>query len=60
MQAMTFMVAPQVWQIDYQLQYSFSPKKNPTLGAFAYYANDYLHQKTLTDHGVGARVMGRF
>ena len=54
------MVAPQVWQIDYQLQYSFSPKKNPTLGAFAYYANDYLHQKTLTDHGVGARVMGRF
>ena len=47
-------------QIDYQLQYSFSPKKNLTLGAFAYYANDYLHQKTLTDHGVGVRVMGGF
>ncbi|MBT3771145.1 MAG: hypothetical protein HOF85_14975, partial [Acidiferrobacteraceae bacterium] len=47
-------------QIDYQLQYSFSPKKNLTLGAFAYYANDYLHQKTLTDHGVGIRVMGEF
>ena len=47
-------------QIDYQLQYSFSPKKNLTLGAFAYYANDYLHQNTLTDHGMGIRVMGGF
>ena len=47
-------------QIDYQLQYNFSPKKRLTLGAFAYYANDYLHQKTLTDHGMGVRMMGNF
>ena len=47
-------------QIDYQLQYNFSPKKHLTLGAFAYYANDYLHQKTLTDHGMGVRMMGNF
>ena len=53
-------LSPTGRQIDYQLQYSFSPKKNLTLGAFAYYANDYLHQKTLTDHGVGVRVMGGF
>ena len=53
-------LSPTGRQIDYQLQYSFSPKKNLTLGAFAYYANDYLHQKTLTDHGVGLRLMGSF
>ena len=53
-------LSPTGRQIDYQLQYSFSPKKNLTLGAFAYYANDYLHQKTLTDHGVGVRLMGGF
>ena len=47
-------------QIDYQLQYNFSPKKHLTLGAFAYYANDYLHQQNLTDHGVGVRMMGSF
>lgn len=47
-------------QIDYQLQYSFSPKKHFTLGAFAYYVTDYLHQKTLTDHGVGVRLIGNF
>lgn len=47
-------------QIDYQLQYNFSPKKHLTLGAFAYYANDYLHQQNLTAHGVGVRMMGSF
>ncbi len=36
-------LAPTGRQIDYQLQYSFSPQKNLTLGAFIYYANDYLH-----------------
>ena len=47
-------------QIDYQLQYNFSPKKHLTVGAFAYYANDYLHQENLTDHGVGVRLTGSF
>ena len=47
-------------QIDYQLQYRFSPKKNLSLSSFAYYANDYLHQAHQTDHGVGVRVNGRF
>ena len=47
-------------QIDYQLQYRFSPKKHLTLSTFAYYANDYLHQAHQTDHGVGVRVAGSF
>jgi len=47
-------------QIDYQLQYRFSPKKHLSLSAFAYYANDYLHQAHQTDHGVGVRVNGQF
>ena len=47
-------------QIDYQLQYRFSPKKHLSLSAFAYYANDYLHQAHQTDHGLGVRVNGRF
>ena len=53
-------LTPSGRQIDYQLQYRFSPKKNLSLSAFAYYANDYLHQAHLTDHGVGVRVNGRF
>ena len=53
-------LTPSGRQIDYQLQYRFSPKKNLTLSAFTYYANDYLHQAHLTDHGVGVRVAGSF
>ena len=53
-------LTPSGRQIDYQLQYRFSPKKNLSLSAFAYYANDYLHQAHLTDHGVGVRVAGSF
>jgi hypothetical protein len=48
-------------QIDYQLQYTFSPKQKPyTMGLFAYYANDYLHQSGVADHGVGVRIQGHF
>ena len=53
-------LTPSGRQIDYQLQYRFSPKKNLSLSAFAYYANDYLHQAHQTAHGLGVRMNGRF
>jgi len=53
-------LTPSGRQIDYQLQYSFSPKKDLSLSTFAYYANDYLHQEHQTDHGVGVKIAGSF
>jgi hypothetical protein len=53
-------LTPSGRQIDYQLQYSFSPKKDLTLSTFAYYANDYLHQEHQTDHGLGVKIAGSF
>ena len=48
-------------QIDYQLQYIFAPKqKAVTVGLFAYYADDYLHQANATDYGAGLRIQGNF
>jgi hypothetical protein len=54
-------LAPTGRQIDYQLQYTFSPKPQKfTVGLFAYYANDYLHQSGVADHGAGIRFQGLF
>ena len=53
-------LTPSGRQIDYQLQYSFSPKKDLSLSTFAYYANDYLHQEHQTDHGLGVKIAGSF
>jgi len=53
-------LAPSGRQIDYQLQYAFSTAKHLDLSAFAYFANDYLHQKNQTDYGVGLRMKGQF
>ena len=53
-------LAPTGRQIDYQLQYTVSPKENLDFGLFAYYADDYLHQSDLTDYGAGIRLKGRF
>jgi len=48
-------------QIDYQLEYVFQPKPSgSTLGLFAYYADDYLHQAGLVDYGFGLRVHKSF
>ena len=48
-------------QIDYQLQYIFAPKqKTFTVGLFAYYADDYLHQANAADYGAGLRIQGNF
>jgi len=48
-------------QIDYQLQYDFAPKQDAfTVGLFAYYADDYLHQADATDYGVGLKIQGNF
>ncbi|MDB3946172.1 S8 family serine peptidase [Gammaproteobacteria bacterium] len=48
-------------QIDYQLEYVFQPKPSgSTLGLFAYYADDYLHQASLVDYGFGLRVHKSF
>ena len=48
-------------QIDYQLQYIFAPKQKAfTMGLFAYYADDYLHQANATDYGAGLRIQGNF
>ena len=48
-------------QIDYQLEYVFQPKPSgSTLGLFAYYADDYLHQASFVDYGFGLRVHKSF
>lgn len=47
-------------QIDYQLQYSTSLKKNRDLGLFAYYAQDYLHRNNHHDYGIGVRLKGTY
>jgi len=47
-------------QIDYQLQYSTSLKKNRDLGLFAYYAQDYLHRDNHHDYGIGVRLRGTY
>jgi len=53
-------LTPSGRQIDYQLQYRFTPAKDLDISAFAFYANDYLHQEMSTDHGVGMRLKGQF
>lgn len=53
-------LAPTGRQIDFQLQYTVSPKENLDFGLFAYYADDYLHQSDLNNHGAGIRLTGMF
>jgi len=53
-------LAPTGRQIDFQLQYTVSPKENLDFGLFAYYADDYLHQSDLNNYGAGIRFTGMF
>ena len=48
-------------QMDYQLEYVFSPRLDKLrMGLFAYYSDEYLHQESLTDHGIGFRLNKTF
>ena len=48
-------------QMDYQVEYVFSPRLDKLrMGLFAYYSDEYLHQESLTDHGIGFRLSKAF
>ena len=48
-------------QIDYQIEYTYPISKiSSSLGLFAYWADDYLHQSDLASYGIGFRLKKTF